>query len=207
VATYLLTIWQARWSYFFMSIFVIVLPSLLAPFKSGMTVWFAFALSILPILREWDERIWPNEAELARQVERRNESIQLRQLALAIRSTEKHPFLAAWWLSPAIAYWSHQPGVAGSSHGSLGGIVDSARFFLTQDLQGAREILKNRGVEWVFAYDSDRMQENSASLLGAAIPEHPLCRTIDRTPTQAPRYLIFSGQNGTAKLFRFAEKP
>jgi hypothetical protein len=35
-----------------------------------------------------------------------------------------------------------------------------------------------------------------------SIPAHPLCRTIDRTPAQAPQYLIFSGQNATAKIFR-----
>ena len=34
IATYFLTIWQARWAYFFVLIFVLALPALLAPIKS-----------------------------------------------------------------------------------------------------------------------------------------------------------------------------
>ena len=158
-------IWQARWGYFFVLIFALALPALLAPIKSGAAVWIAFVLSMFPILRDWDERLWPNEAQLAGRVERRIESAQIRDLALSLRSPEVHPFLAPWWLSPSIAYWSGQPGVAGSSHESLNGIEESARFFLSEDLQKAREILEKRHVAWVFAYDSDRVAQNSAAIL------------------------------------------
>ena len=206
VATFLLTMWQARWSYFFVSIFIIALPDLLAPIKSGGAVWTACLLSILPILQFWDARLWPNETELADRIEHRNESIQLRELATTIRSAETHPFLAPWWLSPAIAYWSGQPGVAGSSHEALAGIADSARFFLANDLQGGREILGNRHVDWVLAYDWDRVAQNSASLLGSSVSDHGLGRILDRTPGLAPSYLVLSGQNRAGKLFRFANK-
>jgi len=201
-ATYLLTIWQARWAYFFVLIFVIALPSLLEPIKSRVAVWIAFALSIFPILRDWDERLWPNEFELARQVEHRRESAELRDLAAMIQSSEVHPFLAPWWLSPAIAYWSRQPGVAGSSHESLDGIAESAQFFLSEDSEKAREILENRKIDWVLAYDADRVGQNSAVILGEPAAKHALCYILDRRPAQAPSYLIFSAQNGTAKLFR-----
>src|SRR5262249_4380823 len=63
IATYFLTIWQARCGYFFVLIFVLVLPALLAPIKSGAAVWIAVVLSMFPILRDWDERLWPNEAQ------------------------------------------------------------------------------------------------------------------------------------------------
>ena len=116
-----------------MAIFIIALPDLLAPIKSRGAVWSAFVLSILPVLQFWDARLWPNEAELAAQIERRNESKQLRELATSIHSEQTHPFLAPWWLSPSIAYWSGQPGVAGSSHEALEGIADSARFFMATD--------------------------------------------------------------------------
>ena len=165
VATYFLTVWQARWGYFFVLIFALALPALLAPIKSSAAVWIAFVLSMFPILRDWDERLWPNEAQLAGRVERRIESAQIRDLALSLRSPEVHPFLAPWWLSPSIAYWSGQPGVAGSSHESLNGIEESARFFLSENLQEAREILEKRHVAWVFAYDSDRVAQNSAAIL------------------------------------------
>jgi hypothetical protein len=104
VATYLLTIWQARWGYFFVLIFALTMPSLLEPIKSQTAVWIAFFLSIFPMLRNWDERLWPNEAQLADRVAQRNESEQLREMALNLQSSENHPFLAPWWLSPEIAY-------------------------------------------------------------------------------------------------------
>jgi hypothetical protein len=204
VATYGLTIWQARWGYFFVLMFVLALPALLAPIKSRVAVWIAFVLSIFPILRDWDERLWPNEMQLARRVEQRYEAAQIRDLALNLQSTEKRPFLAPWWLSPSIAYWSGQPGVAGSSHESLSGIEDSARFFLCEDSQKAREILKKRQAAWVLAYDTERVAQNSAAVLKEPLPPHPLCRVLDRTPRQAPPFLVFSAQNATCKLYRVA---
>ena len=204
IATYVLTIWQARWAYFFVLIFALALPALLAPIKSPTAVWIAFVLSIFPIFRDWDERLWPNETQLAARVERRNESAQLRELALSLQSYDVHPFLAAWWLSPSIAYWSGQPGVAGSSHESLNGIEDSARFFLSEDLQEPRKILQNHRVAWVFAYDSERVAQNSAAVLNQELSLHPLCRVLDRTPSQAPPFLIFSAQTAAFKLYRIA---
>src|SRR5262249_30281165 len=54
VATYFLTIWQARWGYFFVLIFALALPALLAPIRSGAAVWIAVVLSLFPVLRDWD---------------------------------------------------------------------------------------------------------------------------------------------------------
>ena len=204
VATYFLTIWQARWGYFFVLIFSLALPTLLVPIKSGAAVWIAFVLSMFPILRDWDERLWPNEAQLANRVERRIESAQIRDLSLSLRSPKVHPFLAPWWLSPSIAYWSGQPGVAGSSHESLTGLEESARFFASEDLQKAREILEKRHVAWVFAYDSDRVTQNSAAILNEPPPRQPLCRVLDRTPSQAPPFLVFSAQTPACKLYGVA---
>jgi hypothetical protein len=204
IATYCLTIWQARWGYFFLSIFAIALSSLLEPIKSRAAVWIAFTLSILPILHDWDEKLWPNESEAARRIEHRRESIDLHELAEMLRSSETRAFLAPWWLTPAIAYWSGQPGVAGSSHESLEGIADSARFFLSDDWHKASLTLQTHEVAWIFAYDADRVAENSAAILGTPASEQSMCRLLNRTPAQAPRELVFSGQNGTAKLFRFA---
>jgi hypothetical protein len=204
VATYGLTIWQARWGYFFVLIFALALPALLEPIKSSVAVWIAFVLSIFPILRDWDENLWPNETQLASRAERRIETAQIRDLAFSLRSSDVHSFLAPWWLSPSISYGSGQPGVAGSSHESLDGIEDSARFFISERLQEAREILQKRRVVWVFAYDSDRVAQNSAAILNEPVPPYPLCRVLNRTPSQAPPFLIFSAQNPTCKLYRVA---
>jgi hypothetical protein len=204
VATYFLTVWQARWGYFFVLIFALALPALLVPIKSSAAVWIAFVLSMFPILRDWDERLWPNEAQLAGRVERRIESAQIRDLALSLRSPEVHPFLAPWWLSPSIAYWSGQPGVAGSSHESLNGIEETARFFLSENLQEARAILEKRHVAWVFAYDFDRVAQNSAAILNEPLPREPLSRVLDRTPSHAPPFLVFSAQTPACKLYAVA---
>jgi hypothetical protein len=202
VATYILTIWQARWGYFFVLIFALAMPSLLEPIKSRTAVWIAFFLSIFPILRDWDEKLWPNEAQLADRVAQRNESEQLRDMALNLRSSENHPFLGPWWLSPEIAYWSNQPGVAGSSHESLPGIEESARFFVSQDWGTARKVLENHKVAWVIAYDSQRTAQNSGQILGTAVPQQPVCMMLDKLATTAPPFLVLSAQNGIAKLYR-----
>ena len=202
VVTYFLTIWQVRWGYFFVLIFALALPALLAPIKSGVAVWIAVVLSMFPVLQDWDERIWPNEAQLAGRLERRIESAQIRDLALSLQSAEECPFLAPWWLSPSIAYWSGQPGIAGSAHESLNGIEVSAQFFLSENLKQVYEILEKRHVAWVFAYDSDRVAQNSAAILSEPVPPRPLGRVLYQTPSQAPTFLIFSTQNPTCKLYR-----
>ena len=206
VATYVLTIWQARWGYFFVLIFALALPHLLKPIKPRAAVWIAFFLSIFPILRDWDEKLWPNDTQLADRVAQRNESAQLRDLVLGLRSSGNHPFLAPWWLSPEIVYWSGQPGVAGSSHESLRGIEDSARFFVSQDWETARKLLANHEVAWVIAYDSERTAQNSAEIVGIPLPQQPVCFVLDKTATRAPPFLVLSAQNGIAKLYRVVAK-
>jgi hypothetical protein len=202
VVTYVLTIWQARWAYFFVLLFALALLGLLEPIKSRAAVWIVFLLSILPILHDWDEKLWPHEAQLAERAAQRNESAQLRNLSLSLRSPEIRPFLAPWWLSPSIAYWSGQPGIAGSSHESLDGIADTARFFLSDDWQEGRQILQNHHTAWVVGYDFERVAQNSKAVLNRAAPAHPLCRILDSTPSQAPPFLVLSAQNGVAKLYR-----
>jgi len=202
VATYLLTVWQARWGYFFLLIFALALPALLDPIKSGVAVWLAFVLSTFPMLRDWDERLWPNDGQLAKRMEKQVQSVEIHDLAISLRSPDVHPFLAPWWLSPSIAYWSGQPGVAGSSHESLEGINESARFFVSENLQEERQILGKRHVAWIFAYDSDRVAQNSAAILKEPLPQQPLCRVLYRTPSQAPPFLTFLAQTPTCKLYR-----
>jgi hypothetical protein len=135
-------------------------------------------------------------------LEQRRVEVELHEWATTMISARTQPFLAPWWLSPAMAYWSGQPGVAGSSHESLPGIVDSARFFLAQDPAGARQILARHRVSLVVAYDADRVTANSAAILGAAAPAQTLARILDRTPAQAPSFLELTSQNGSAKLFQ-----
>jgi hypothetical protein len=73
--------------------------------------------------------------------------------------------LAPWWLSPALLYYSGNPIVASSSHQSLPGIIDSARFFASRDFVEADEILRNHRVDWVAVYRPIRSFENARQIL------------------------------------------
>jgi hypothetical protein len=87
----------------------------------------------------------------------------------------------------------------------LDGIADSARFFLTTDFLIAREMQYNRHVEWVLAYDWERVARTSAGLLGTQVPEQPLGRVLERTPRQAPPYLVLSGAEPNRKIVPFCK--
>ena len=84
------------------------------------------------------------------------------------------------------------------------GIEESARFFLSEDLEQAYDILDKHRVAWVFAYDSDRVAQNSTPILNEPVPWQPLGRILDLTPSQAPPFLVLSAQNPTCKLYRVA---
>jgi hypothetical protein len=198
VVSFALTAWQARWSYFLALIFALALPACLSVLRFRIAGWLLLAFSLWPILKDWDERLWPGESQTALRLERRAEALSWRAAARQIDG----PFLAPWWWSPAVAYWSGQPGVAGSSHEALAGIEQSARFFLATDVETARAILSEHKVAWVMAYDADRTLANSAAILGIQPTENALGRVLDRTPSQAPPFLRLSAQNSACKLFR-----
>lgn len=205
VTSFALTVWQARWGYFFALTFALAVPACLSLIGNRIAGWTLFVISLFPILKDWDEKLWPNEFQRGAIAERRMENIEMRQAAKQIDG----PFLAPWWWSPALAYWSGQPGVAGSSHEALPGIEQSARFFLATEPETAGAILSKSRVEWLVAYDADRTAANSAAILGLPRPQNSLGQILDRTPSQAPPFLQLSAQNPAGKLFRvhfFQEK-
>jgi hypothetical protein len=181
------------------------LPACLNVIRNRIAVWVLIVISLFPILKDWDEKLWPNDFQAALITERQSEAVAWRWAAEQIDG----PFLAPWWWSPAVAYWSGQRGVAGSSHEALAGIEQSARFFLAPDPETAQSILQKNRVAWVLAYDADRTVANSALILGVPAPENPLGRVLDRAPSQAPSFLQLAAQNPASKLFRvhfFQEK-
>ncbi|MEP6685205.1 MAG: hypothetical protein ABJB22_00385, partial [Verrucomicrobiota bacterium] len=207
VLTYAGTVWQARWAYFFTVVLVMILPACLAAIERRWVGWTVAIIAIFPILQDWDNNLGPNESKIAHENQQRAEIPQLRELASQLRSKETQPFLAPWWLSPSISYWSGQPGVAGSSHESLSGIADSARFFLSTDLVAAHGILEKHHVVWVLAVDTEDVVENSADILGSTRPANPLARVLTRTPGQAPAFLLLAAQNDAGKIYRVVNSP
>ena len=206
LATFCLTMWQTRWGYFLALAFLLIVPFLLVWIPWRAAAWAVFVVSLWPVLAEWDRTIWREGPAAAQRFERRHEAVELRELAVDMISPERLPFVAPWWLSPAIAYWSGQPGVAGSSHESLPGIAETARFYLETDQKGAAQILQRRGVRRVFAYDAKRVGETSSLILGNAVSNRCMAEVLDYRSSQAPAFLRLASQNGTAKIFEVINK-
>ncbi|MDP9291967.1 MAG: hypothetical protein M3O82_06360 [Verrucomicrobiota bacterium] len=198
VVTFALTLYQARWGYFFVLVFSMSLPWQLSLFKRQWLIWTIFILSLWPVLREWDDMLHP---DAALKNEERADKILSRDAAQHVTGA----MLAPWWFSPQLVYWSGQPAVAGSSHESLPGIVDSARFYLTEDPAEALAILKNRRVKEVVAYDSNRLVQTSATVLGRVVPANPLAKILDERPHSAPPFVQIVYANPAFKIFRVIE--
>ena len=196
IATFGLTIWQARWAYFFVMIFAMAIPELLLALRKPIFAAAFFIIALFPIAQSWDGMF--TDEELARRAQNHVEMVEVH----AIASQCDGPFLAPWWFSPALSYWSRQAGVGGSSHESIAGVVESAKFFATQNAEEVAQILERHNVRWVIAYDADRVARNSAQILGHPISQNAFCYLFDHRPSEVPPFLRLVAQTGRFKLFR-----
>ena len=190
IVTAALSLWQARWGYFLGIAFAWTLPWQMQALRRSWAAWLFFIVGWWPIMEDWDRRLFLEDEVVDQRNMKREELSALRDLSEKAIGAHGGAFLASWWLSPAIAYWSRQPGVAGTSHESLPGIVDSARFFLSSDPEAAARILRQRQVRWVVADDDSHEIETSRVLLGIKPPEKPLATTLADHPEDAPPYLV-----------------
>lgn len=175
-----LTGWQARWGPWQVAVLCIALPWMLAPLRRGWIVWAVFSASLWPVAWVWDARISPSLSARAEQQEKIVESALLEQVAHYLAAQPRGGALAPWWISPALARLSGQPMVGGTSHQSLPGTADTARFFLSEDDVAAEELLRKRMVRYVVSDDPERVLPTSAQLLGVPVPEHPLIVRLAR---------------------------
>ena len=162
--------WQIRWTPYLVLVFLCCLPLMLSRAATSKRCLLVFVLSLTPVYSEWSRVLDPDARSREERHLDRSERLNARLAADRMRSAETTPFLAVWWWSPALAYWSGQPAVAGSGHEGISGIVDSARFFLSEGPSEAREMLERRGVKIVVASDGARAVENSAAVLGRVAP-------------------------------------
>jgi hypothetical protein len=125
----------------------------------------------------------------------------LRETAMALVSGERTGILAPWWLSPPLAYWSGQPCIAGSSHESLPGTVDTARFYLATNADEAREILTRRKASYVVAYEPSRVLGTSSLLLDEPASRNSLGAILYDTPVLAPPCLAVVYSNPYFKVY------
>jgi hypothetical protein len=216
VATFALTMWQARWGCFFVLVAIMAacafsgLPRKASSFGKRWqrallqtAAWILFVASLWPLARDWDARLDSDQRRL-----RKADNLALRLAADSIQSAisnrQSAIILAPWWQSPALAYWTGAHCVAGSSHESLPGTDDSARFFLAADFNEARELARQRGVAWVVSSNADNTIENSAAILGVTPPPLPLARVLSERPHSTPPWLTLVHSNSLLKVYRAA---
>lgn len=203
----LLANWQIRWSPYFVLVFLCALPRVLALAPGLLSGGLAFVLGLWPLLADWENRIFPEARILEQRYMDRSERINARLAAERMKSAFCEPFIAVWWLSPSLSYWSGQPAVSGSGHEGIEGIMDSARFFMSTDPAGAREIIDRRGVRFVVASDSARAVENSAAILGSVPESKPLAERLWQPAPGEAWELIGEANVTTFRLLRPVLKP
>ena len=219
LAVFALTCWQVRWGYFLPLVYALSLPwqTAATPARWRPVAAGLFVLGLWPVASEWWTRLHPAPALVESLAEQRADASLLHEAAdfiahaaastpaAAAPAADDPPdagVLAPWWLSPALAYWSGQPALAGSSHEALPGTVDVARFFTTADPGAAAAILRRRRVRWVVAYEPDRVLRTAAPLLGVTkISTRALGIVLYQRPELAPPFLRLSMVNPYFKIY------
>jgi len=195
-----LTCWQARWGYFFGLVFVMSLPTLLGIFSRRWIAWVVFVLSLWPIVAGCTRTVDRLNQAILR-AEQRADNLALYDVAMQLRGQRRLPVLAPWWQCPALAYWSGQPCVAGSSHESLPGTVDTSRFYLSIDPEEAVAILERRRVACVVAYDFDRVNLVSRTILGEPDKKGTMAQYLYERPHSPPPFLQVVYTNSAFRVF------
>jgi hypothetical protein len=201
LATYALTCWQIRWGCFLALVAAMALPFAMATIHWRTAAWAAFLLGLWPVAAQWDALLFPSDEQQEARAEWREDYGELRALSGWLKTQPPGVVLAPWWLSPPIAYWSGHPCVAGSSHESLPGIVDTARFYFATNADQAREIIRHRDVRYVVAYEPDRVLGTAAALLDEPVPRGSLGEILYRVPSLAPSWLRLVNASAYFKLY------
>jgi len=194
----ILTLSASRWGPFLSLGVVLALPGVLGVLPNRFATGVIFAVSLWPVAAAWDHQLFDGNTTARREV--RAEGPLLRN---ASASVSNGSVLAPWWLSPAIAYWSGQTCVAGSSHQSLPGTADTARFYLSTDPASAKEILTRRKVAFVISDDPARLRETSAVILG--IPPERDCMADLLARGTPPDFLEPVAGNRFFRVFRVVD--
>jgi hypothetical protein len=204
VATAALSLWHARWGYFLAITFAIALPPILGGWRHRWMAGAVFLLSLWPVGTEWERILYPRGDEAIRRAEQIADAVALREAALAIKAdAPAGGIIAPWWFSPAITWWSGSPSVAGTSHQSLPGILDTCRFYLASDPAEALAICARRGVSHVVSYEPARVEANSRDVLGLPpTGATTLADTLHRQPRNAPAWLEPVFANRYFKVYR-----
>ncbi|MDZ4743083.1 MAG: hypothetical protein SGI98_06650 [Verrucomicrobiota bacterium] len=158
----LLSFYHSRWVSCAGLLFSLSIPPLLGAMKGRVWKWIFFLILISPCVRylgnESMRRPDPDSLVVQQQ--------DLRYLSQIIPKNQNLIIMAPWWWSPYLLYWTGNPIVASSSHQSIDGIVDSARFYSALKVKDSLEILDKRHVQIVIGYDTPRVLSDSLRILG-----------------------------------------
>lgn len=187
-----LTFWYLRWGYFLVIVLALGLPWLLSLVRWRVLGWGIFLASLWPIAAEWDRTLYPDDEAFRARGEAVADAVALRDAAIPLKDLPTQGVIAPWWFSPAVVWWSGQPCVAGTSHQSLPGIVDTAEFFLSED--SGSDILRRRQVGYIIAYEPARIISNSVQILGRPAPANPLITRLYDHPHANPFQLIHANR-------------
>lgn len=197
-----LSLWYARWGYFLVLVFSLSLPFALSTIPWRPLVWTLSILSLWPIASEWERQLYPGPARVSALAENREDAQLLRRTTEALKKEEPGIILAPWWLSPALVYWTGYPCVAGSSHQSLPGTVDTARFYLGTREDEARALIQKRNVRYIIAYEPSRVLGTSSQILGQAPIESSWGKVLYENPYGAPAFLRLAAENKYFKVYQ-----
>lgn len=189
-----LTLWHARWGYFLVLVFAMSLPAALVVIRPAVAAFVLFGVSLFPLAAEWDRTLFPSNAVFRARAENLADAVAVRDAARVLAGRPAGAILAPWWMSPAMVWWSGFPAVGGTSHQSLPGIVDSAKFYLAKNEQEAEEILLNRRVRYVIGYDPSRVVENATQILGVAPPPRPMAARLFTRDIPEQLSLVYSNR-------------
>lgn len=193
-----LAAWQVRWGYFLALVFALSLPWLFQLLRRAWIAWPVFIISLWPMARAWESQLFPDVDTERKRALHRAEVVALREIAEVQGERSAGAFAAPWWLSPPIAYWSGLPGLAGSSHESLRGILETARIYLAANAGEALPILRANGISWILSYPPDRIIANSAALLGVARPRKCLADELTERVLPEPWTLALIRERGVS---------
>ncbi len=195
-----LCFWHMRWGYFVALAFAFSLPWALAAFHWRAAAWIAFIIALWPIAQEWDGDLFPSEEASRALVENQYDRVLLHDTVPVMKTPGN--ILAPWWQTPSLVFWTGHPGVGGSSHQSLPGIIDGARFYLSTTPATAEQILRDRQVQWVIAYEPSRIIQNSEQILGVQAVPGTLAERLYYQPSQVPAFLRMVHQNQFFKVYQ-----
>ena len=198
-----LTGWHARWGYFLAVSGALAMPFALSIVRPRWLGYTLFAASLWPVALALENELFPQGKTARAAIDNLYESQQLRRAAVVLKGLQGDGILAPWWLTPQLVYWSGKSGVGGSSHESLAGTLDTARFFTSQAEEEATSILHTRHVDFVVVCDADRLLDNSYTVLGGTgEASNQLAVTLFRTPSRSPNYLRLVSEDPYFKVYQ-----